>query len=144
MNIHATAVALGSFGILIEGPSGSGKTALALAAVEYLQAQGQFAALVADDQCLVEAVNHRFIASCPPALTGLVEMHGLGIIKHKTLGSVIVDIVIRLIEHSDLDRMPEAKTTMISGFELPAFELPARQIAISLPLLYQIIANRRF
>jgi serine kinase of HPr protein (carbohydrate metabolism regulator) len=143
VNIHATAVALGTMGVLVEGPSGSGKTALALAAVEHLQVRGQFAAVVADDQCLIETANHRVIASCPPALAGLIEMHGLGIIKHKTFVPVIVDIVIRLVEHSNVERMPQAKTTLIAGVELPVFELPARQIAVSLPFLCQLVENHR-
>ena len=67
MNIHATAVALGSLGVLIEGLPGSGKTSLALAAIEKLQSQNRFAALVADDQCLIEAVNGKLIVTCPPA-----------------------------------------------------------------------------
>jgi serine kinase of HPr protein (carbohydrate metabolism regulator) len=145
MNIHATAIALGAFGVLIEGPSGSGKTSLALAAIEHMSNKGLFAALVADDQCLIETANNRVIASCPLPLTGLVEMRGLGIVKHPNItSSVIMDIVIRMVEHNQIERMPEPETTTIAGLHLPVFKLPARQIAMSLPLLCQLVENRRF
>jgi serine kinase of HPr protein (carbohydrate metabolism regulator) len=144
VNTHATAIALGAFGVLIEGPSGSGKTSLALAAIEHMRGKGLFASLVADDQCLIETANNRVIASCPPQLTGLVEMRGLGIVKHPNITSTVIDIVIRMVEHNQIERMPEAETTTIAGLHLPVFKLPARQIAMSLPLLCQIVENRRF
>jgi serine kinase of HPr protein (carbohydrate metabolism regulator) len=144
MNIHATAIALGAFGVLIEGPSGSGKTSLALAAIEHMRGKGLFAALVADDQCLIETANNRVIASCPLPLTGLVEMRSHGIVKHPNITSSVIDIVVRLVEHNQIERMPEAETTAVAGLHLPVFKLPARQIAMSLPLLCQLVENRRF
>ena len=141
MNIHATAIALGACGVLIEGPSGSGKTSLALAAIEKLQ--NRFAALVADDQSLIEAANGRLIATCAPALAGLAEMRGFGIVKIPVIQSVVVDMVIRLIDQTKIERLPESKTITLEGIELPFFELPARQIAVALPVLIEIVKNRR-
>jgi serine kinase of HPr protein (carbohydrate metabolism regulator) len=146
-NIHATAVALETSGVLIEGPSGSGKTSLALAAIRDAQNQNKFARLIADDQCLIMAANHRLIASCPPALTGMAEMRGLGVIQFQTerhsLSSIVIDLIIGLIDPSQMERIPQARTKVIAGVELPVFELPARQIAVALPLLCQIVENRR-
>jgi serine kinase of HPr protein (carbohydrate metabolism regulator) len=144
VNIHATAVALGPFGVLIEGPSASGKTSLALAAVAHLQAQGRFAALIADDQCIMETANGKLVANCPPMLTGLIEMRGLGVVRCFNLASIVVDFVVRLTEHNILERMPDRKTTGIADIQLPVFELPTRQIPVSLPLLMQILEQRRF
>ena len=143
MNRHATAIALGTLGVLIEGPSGSGKSSLALAAIEHISSKGLFAALVADDQCLIEIANNLVIASCPPQLTGFVEMRGLGIVKHPNTNSSVIDIVIRLVEHNEMERIPEARTVAIAGVQLPVFQLPARQIAMSLPLLCHILESRR-
>ncbi len=144
MNIHATAVALGALGVLIEGLSGSGKTSFALAAIEKMQSQNHFAALVADDQCLIEIANGRLIATCPPALIGLVELRGFGVVETCTLQSVVVDIVVRLVDEVKIERLPEPKSVTLNGVELPVFELPSRQIAVCLPILMQIVKDRRF
>jgi serine kinase of HPr protein (carbohydrate metabolism regulator) len=144
VNIHASVVALGALGILILGRSGSGKTSLALAAIEKLQSQNHFAALVADDQCLIEAANDKLVATCPPALVGLIEMRGLGVVKTKNLSSVVIDFVIQIVDEGTIERMPQQKFANYEGIELPVFELPARQIAVSLPILMQIAKDRRF
>jgi serine kinase of HPr protein (carbohydrate metabolism regulator) len=144
VNSHATCVALGAAGVVIEGPSGSGKTSLALTIIEKFQNQNQFAALVADDQCLIEIANGRLIATCPPVLAGLVERRGIGVVKTKNLTSVVIDCVVRLVNQTEMERLPEAKSVILFGVELPVFELPARQIAVSLPILTQIVKDRRF
>ena len=144
MNIHATAVQLGKIGFLIEGKSGSGKTALALAAIADTQNRGAFAALAADDQCLVEACSGRVIAICPQALIDLVEIRGLGLVnfsetKHPSFSPIIVDAVIRLVDSVHIERMPDPHFTDIAGIQLPVFNLPARQIVICLPIIRQIM-----
>jgi serine kinase of HPr protein (carbohydrate metabolism regulator) len=144
MNIHATAIAIEGMGLLIEGASGSGKTSLALAAIEKLQGNNRFAALVADDQCLLEVANGRLITTCPPSLLGRAEMRGHGIVKQKSLDAVIIDAVIHLVDQTGLERMPKPETTHLNGIELPVYQLPARQIAVSLPILLQIVESRRF
>lgn len=57
------------------GPSGSGKSALALA----LLAAG--ADLVSDDQTELYIDGPRLMARCPPALSGLIEARGVGILS---------------------------------------------------------------
>ena len=143
MNIHATVIALGPVGLIIEGASGTGKTHLALSAIEKFQSHAGFAALVADDQCLIEAVNGRLVATCPPALAGLAELRGFGITTQRHIMSVVIDVVIRLVDGMGIERMPTTKTAIIAGTVLPLFELPARQIAVSLPILSQIVSSRR-
>ena len=148
MNIHATAVQLGKIGFLIEGASGSGKTALALAAIADTQNRGAFAALAADDQCLVEALSGRLMASCPQALIDLVEIRGLGLVnfsetKHPGFSPIIVDAVIRLVDSAHIERMPDPHFAEIAGIQLPVFNLPARQIVICLPIIRQIIQSYR-
>ncbi len=144
MNVHGTALVLSSVGVLIEGASASGKTSLALAAIDKFLMRNQYAVLAADDQLLIEAVNGRLIVSCPPALKDLAEMRGLGIVGQRTVRSIVVDVVIRLVDAQHIERMPEAKTATIAGTTLPVFELPEQKIVLALPLLSEIIEQRLF
>ena len=48
--VHANALVLGEFGLLLRGPSGAGKSALTLQLIADWRARGAFAALVGDDQ----------------------------------------------------------------------------------------------
>lgn len=85
--LHASAVALGSRGLLILGPAGSGKTRLALELVTMGAALD--VALVADDRTAIAppperaAIAHRAPIMRPaPALAGLVEIRGAGVLSH--------------------------------------------------------------
>lgn len=44
VNVHGTAIVLGTTGLLITGPSGSGKSALALSCLSEVRHRGRFAA----------------------------------------------------------------------------------------------------
>lgn len=144
MTIHATAIVLGPLGFLITGRSGSGKSSLALAAMEACRAQGGFAALVADDRCLLEVVNHKALATCPPVLAGLVEMRGFGIVDTGFITSAVIDIVIELQNLETIERLPQAHSTTLAGVTFPLFALPQRQILTSVPILMHILRQRRF
>jgi HPr kinase/phosphorylase len=81
VNVHGSAVVLGATGVLLRGRSGSGKSALALALVDRFRAQGDFAALVADDRALIENCNGRLIVRPHPAIAGMIEARGLGLVR---------------------------------------------------------------
>lgn len=144
MTIHATAIVLGPLGFLITGRSGSGKSSLALAAIEACRAQGGFAAMVADDRCLLEIANNRAIATCPPVLAGLVEMRGLDIVQTSFIASAVMDIVIDLQNPGTIERLPPAQSTTLAGITFPLFALPQRQILTSVAILMHILRQRRF
>lgn len=80
INVHASAVLLGCTGVLLRGRSGSGKSTLALGLIDRFQARGDFAALVADDRALIEACGGRLIARPHPAIAGMIEARGLGLV----------------------------------------------------------------
>lgn len=73
--LHASCVCHAGQGLLILGPSGAGKSALAL------QMLALGAALVADDQCKLRAVQGRLLASPPAPLAGLIEARGIGLLR---------------------------------------------------------------
>jgi serine kinase of HPr protein (carbohydrate metabolism regulator) len=49
MRVHATALVVGTTGLLITGPSGAGKTTLALRLIALARSRGLYADLIADD-----------------------------------------------------------------------------------------------
>ena len=71
---HASAVAWGARGLLIEGPSGAGKSTLTL----LMLALG--AALVADDGVRLTLLDGLPFATAPAAIAGLVEARGTGLL----------------------------------------------------------------
>ena len=87
VQIHASCAARGEQGIMLCGPSGAGKSDLLL---RLLDAGYD---LVADDRvCL-----HAGWASAPPALAGLLEVRGMGIVRMRYRARVRVVAVARLV-----------------------------------------------
>lgn len=122
-NLHATAVVLGDRGVLITGPSGSGKTTLALALIE---SEAGHAALVSDDQCLLEGCHGRLIARAPDSISGLVEVRGLGPAPIDARREAVIDLVVELTPPDQAERMPAAQTRDVQGVALPLLVLPQR------------------
>jgi HPr kinase/phosphorylase len=106
MQLHASCAARsGSDGfdaILLVGPSGAGKSDLLLRLV--------YAgwALVADDQVNIE--NN--IASAPPALSGVIEVRGLGLFKLPHLASAKLRLLVKLGGQPVRLPEPEHDTTL--------------------------------
>lgn len=114
---------------MIMGPSGSGKTTLALTLLRQFNAAGMFARLIGDDQLFVRARGGRLIASCPAAIAGLAEVHGLGPRALPHLDEAIIDIVVKLVEPADAPRFSEPARETIARITLPRLDLPARKAA---------------
>ena len=106
-NMHATALVTGETGILVTGRSGSGKSALALDLLRSAAAAGRFAALVADDQVLLQAAAGRVLALAPAATAGLVEIRGSAIMTVPHLSRAVMHVVISLDPSGDQQRLPD-------------------------------------
>jgi HPr kinase/phosphorylase len=123
MQIHASCAARQGHGVLLLGPSGSGKSDLVLRLLQ----EGW--SLVADDR--VELENG--VASAPPALAGLLEVRGLGILR---LPFEPVAPVALAVELGRGERLPAPATHAPSGRPLvqvdPACPSAAARIALAL------------
>lgn len=127
--IHACAVVIGEAGLLIRGASGSGKSALALALIEEALARGRFARLVADDRVLLRRAGGRLIAEPHPAIAGLLEERGRGIMPHAHETNACLRGVVDLgsIAENGEPRLPEAADCVesIDGIPLRRVFLPS-------------------
>jgi serine kinase of HPr protein (carbohydrate metabolism regulator) len=124
MFIHATCIALHAGrrwrAVLLRGPSGAGKSDLALRLIE---AGGR---LVADDQTHVAKVGRALIASAPPALAGMIEARGLGILelpRSQLLVRAPVALLVDLVVPARIDRLPEAAHETLLEIELRRLDL---------------------
>ena len=106
--VHGTCVAIAKRGLLILGPSGSGKSALGLA----LMALG--AKLVSDDRTMLTNKAGKLIARCPPAIRGLIEARGLGLIRAQTIASAQIALVVDLGQ-TETHRLPPHRNTTLCG-----------------------------
>ena len=111
-NIHATAVVLGTRGILFKGPSGSGKSILAFACI-------------ADDQVFVSRHGEQLVASRPDPIAGLIEVRGSGIAKVESIAAAVLDLAVAVIPHPESERLPpENERFSIAGIgELPLIRI---------------------
>ena len=120
--IHASAVLAGPKAVLIRGPSGSGKSLLAWNLIN-AASQGllTFTRLVGDDRIQVVGQSDRLLVRPAQALSGLIEIHGLGIRRLPFESIAVVGWVIDLAA-SDAARLPaaEATTASIAGSHNPA------------------------
>ncbi|MCX7339233.1 MAG: HPr kinase/phosphatase C-terminal domain-containing protein [Hyphomicrobiales bacterium] len=95
LRLQATCLLVGEGALLIRGPAGSGKTSLCLALIDLALIRGTFARLVCDDGVIVRRIGSRLVARAHPAIAGLVERRGLGLVPcpHEVAGCVrlIVD-----------------------------------------------------
>lgn len=112
--VHATAVSVKGQGVLLVGPPGSGKSDLALRLID------RGATLVADDRVHLDS------AGClhpPPALAGLIEVRGVGILSMPHVAAVPARLVVDLA--APPERLPARTLRTISGFALPCLCLCA-------------------
>ena len=102
----------------MRGRSSSGKSALALEMMAF------GADLVADDQVILSRESDRVIATCPPALSGLIEARGLGLLRAMPTGPAPLCCVVDL-DAVITDRLPPRHHVTLLGCALPLLHRPA-------------------
>jgi HPr kinase/phosphorylase len=111
--VHATSVAIDGRGVLLRGPSGAGKSDLALRLID------AGACLVSDDQSLLTRRGDALIATAPPAIAGLFEVRGFGIVRLEVLPEAPVALIADLAEAERIERMPARRFETVLGLAVP-------------------------
>lgn len=126
VNLHATAVVLGTNGFLFVGPSGSGKTTVALSCMAEAKRCGLFSALVADDQVFISVTNGRVMARRPASIAGLAEIRGASIVTVETTPVAVMDFAVLPLKSPFEFRLPPENEVfrLPSGDFLPLLRLP--------------------
>ncbi|HET7411600.1 MAG TPA: serine/threonine protein kinase [Pararhizobium sp.] len=125
-NVHATAIVVGTSGLLFTGPPGSGKSARAFACLDEAAARGLFATLVADDQVFVSVHGGAIVAAAPPPIAGLVELRGSGIVRVRHLSRAVMHLAVLVGGAGGGPRLPEPGERLPVGKagSLPMVRLP--------------------
>jgi HPr kinase/phosphorylase len=110
--IHGTVVALAGQGVLLRGASGAGKSDLALRLID------GGAQLVADDRVVLTAESGRLWAAPPPALAGMIEARGVGLLMLPYLTTAPLCLVVDLVAPEAVERLPEPATVLLDGHAL--------------------------
>lgn len=121
--LHATCVALAGQGVLLRGPSGAGKSDLALRLID------GGAVLVADDQVLCQPEEGDLFASPPPAISGLIEIRGIGLMRLDCLPRAPLLLVADLVPPDQVERLPRSAFCTIEGVEVPRIALAPFEVS---------------
>jgi serine kinase of HPr protein (carbohydrate metabolism regulator) len=133
--IHASAVRVGEFAVLIRGPSGSGKSTLAFDLI--LAGRAQIippAVLIGDDRVRLGKTGKHLSVHAVMELAGLIEIRGLGIRRCDFIPHAPIGLVVDLAA-DDAERLPppDALKTTLAGIDL--MRIPVAAAASPLPLV---------
>ncbi|TAL77288.1 MAG: hypothetical protein EPN75_13060 [Beijerinckiaceae bacterium] len=125
-SLHANAIALGETGVLIRGGSGAGKSSLAATLIAAVRQAGRFAALIGDDRIRLSLQNGRLVARGHPAIRGMIELRGQGIVPMPHEPAAIVRLVVDLLPEADIARYPDDNDREIAlcGAKVSRLALP--------------------
>ena len=141
--IHATGIALDDRAALILGPSGSGKSDLALRCVlqgAWIDGHHRHAALVADDQVIIEETVRGLIARPPEAIAGRMEVRGVGIMEVPSVGSARLVLAVELAEPAAIERLPDPQPSLtLLGAEVPLMRVAPFEASAHLKVLLALV-----
>ncbi len=120
--VHGACVARDGQAVLLRGPSGAGKSDLALRFSRHDPRN----VLVADDQVLLDARAKTVWARPHPALAGLIEVRGIGIVRVTFLPRAELRLIVDLTSHEEIDRLPPDPPASIT---IGAATLPMLRLA---------------
>jgi len=123
MLVHATAVAIDGWALVLRGPSGVGKSDLALRLID------GGARLVADDQVELRQTENRVWVRAPAALAGLIEIRGIGILRLSALDEAPLAMAVDLLPSHAVERLPERRFEGVLGISIPVIGVSAFEVS---------------
>ncbi len=126
VNIHATALVVGSVGLLVTGRSGAGKSTLALALVGQARACGCFSSIVADDRAWLSLRHGRLLATAPSPIAGLIEIRGFGPASVAHEERAVIDGVVALVDAGAAPRHRSDAAETLLGIAVPRLDVAER------------------
>jgi len=120
IGLHASCVELDGLGVVLLGASGSGKSDLALRLID------AGARLVADDRLTIERRGDLLFGMPPPALAGLLEVRGFGIVALPWRARSRLGLVVELQPEAPQPRLPASEAYGLLGLALPRLRLDPR------------------
>jgi HPr kinase/phosphorylase len=127
--VHATAIVIDGHGILISGCSKAGKSTLAEALIAAARADGLEALLIGDDRVGLRLEEQRLLVSPHPAIAGLIERRGTGIVAVPHQGQAQVSFEIALSGEGEPQTV---RVERLPGAFIPALVIPPRTEASAL------------
>ena len=133
--VHATAIAIEGDAILLRGPPGAGKSDLALRLIE------GGARLLADDQALLRRADNHVLVLAPAAISGLIEVRGVGIVRVDSLDEAPLTLVVDLVPSVQVERIPDNRFEVVLGLSIPLIALAPFEVSAAAKLR---LARRAF
>lgn len=115
--VHGTCVDVDGVGVLLLGPPGSGKSDLALRLID------DGARLVADDRADLNLRDGAIVVSAPAAIAGLLEVHGIGVLRLGCVAGCPLGLVADLTAGRAPERFPDAEAWQCLGVSVPLIRL---------------------
>ena len=117
-------------GVLLRGPSGTGKSDLALRLIE--ACPWRRTRLVADDGVSLQEEAGRLIALCPPAIAGVLEVRGVGLVQRPFAPAITLRLLLALGDTPR--RLPQlARERLVSSSAIALPVLPFNPFELSAP-----------
>ena len=144
VNIHASAVVLGTRGVLIRGQSGHGKSALAFDLIKTWRLQNRFARWVSDDRVLISEAGSRLVACAPGEIAGLSEIRFGGIQTVLPQAAAVLDLVVDLESSDELERLPKVLDVCLieNGPKLQRISVPIENLNHGIRIIEQHLIGR--
>jgi HPr kinase/phosphorylase len=136
--VHVTAIANAGRAALLRGPTSTGQSDLALRCL--MQAPTTLLShtveLVSDDQVLIERAGQLLLVRAPPALRGLLEVRGVGIMRMPAIESGHLSLVVDLVAADKVERLPEARrNVVVADVPVPCLEIAPFEMSAPFKLL---------
>ncbi|MEP3244078.1 MAG: HPr kinase/phosphatase C-terminal domain-containing protein [Sneathiella sp.] len=127
ITLHASAVAIDGYAVILRGPSGAGKSDLALRLID------EGAILVADDYVELHARKNHIEVTAPEKIRGLFEIYGLGIVTMPVQAVAELALVCDLSVGGEMERLPEkiGRLHLDDGPPAPIVKLDGRMPSAS-------------